>query len=72
MPFAYYVCLSHKPAVFSVHDVYPDVGVTLGVFRNKFMIAVVSGLERYCLNHSSIVRILSDLFGPGSAEFRDP
>jgi colanic acid biosynthesis glycosyl transferase WcaI len=72
MPFAYYVCLSHKPAVFSVHDVYPDVGVTLGVFRNKFMVTVVSGLERYCLNHSSIVRILSESFRPGLRNLGTP
>jgi colanic acid biosynthesis glycosyl transferase WcaI len=65
MPFAYYACLRHKPAVFSVHDIYPDVGVTLGVFRNKFIIAAVAFLERFCLNRSFIVRILSESFRPG-------
>lgn len=65
MPFVYYACFRHKPAVFSVHDVYPEVGVTLGVFRNKFIIAAVTILERYCLNRSRIVRILSDSFRPG-------
>jgi colanic acid biosynthesis glycosyl transferase WcaI len=65
MPFAYYVSLHHKPALFSVHDVYPDVGVTLGIFRNKFVIAAVASLERYCLNRSHIVRILSESFRPG-------
>lgn len=65
IPFVYYVTFSHKPALFSVHDVYPDVGVTLGIFRNKFIIAAVAYLERYCLNHSGIVRILSESFKPG-------
>jgi colanic acid biosynthesis glycosyl transferase WcaI len=65
LPFFYYVSLRHKPALFSVHDVYPDVGVTLGVFRNRFVISVVAFLERYCLNRSRFVRILSESFRPG-------
>lgn len=65
LPFVYYVSLRRKPAIFSIHDVYPDVGVTLGVFRNKFIVGLVARLERYCLNHSQIVRILSEAFRPG-------
>jgi colanic acid biosynthesis glycosyl transferase WcaI len=65
LPFAIHVVLRRKPAVFSVHDVYPDVGVTLGVFRHPPIIATVAGLERFCLNHSSTVRILSDSFRLG-------
>jgi colanic acid biosynthesis glycosyl transferase WcaI len=65
LPFVYYVSFSHKPALFSVHDVYPDVGVTLGIFRNKFIIALVAWLERYCLERSRFVRILSESFRPG-------
>ena len=72
MPFAYFVSLNHKPALFSVHDVYPDVGVTLGVFRNKFTIAFIAWLERYCLNHSHIVRILSESFRPGLRNLGTP
>jgi colanic acid biosynthesis glycosyl transferase WcaI len=65
LPFASLVVLRGKPAVFSVHDVYPDVGITLGVFRHRPIIAAVAGLERFCLNHSFVVRILSDSFRPG-------
>jgi colanic acid biosynthesis glycosyl transferase WcaI len=65
LPFVYYVSLRRKPAIFSVHDVYPDVGVTLGIFRNRFIIFIVSFLERYCLNRSRFVRILSESFRPG-------
>ena len=72
MPFAYYVRLGHKPALFSVHDVYPDVGVTLGVFRNKFIIAIIAWLERYCLNGSRMVRILSESFRPGLRNLGTP
>ena len=72
LPFVYYVSISRKPALFSVHDVYPDVGVTLGVFRNKFTIAFIAWLERYCLNHSRIVRILSESFRPGLRNLGTP
>ena len=72
LPFAYYVRLRHKPALFSVHDVYPDVGVTLGVFRNKSIISVIAWLERYCLNGSRIVRILSESFRPGLRNLGTP
>jgi len=72
MPFAYYVSFSNKPALFSVHDVYPDVGVTLGVFRHKFIIEVVASLERYCLDRSRIVRVLSESFKPGLRNLGTP
>jgi colanic acid biosynthesis glycosyl transferase WcaI len=72
LPFLYYVNLRHKPAIFSVHDVYPDVGVTLGVFRNKYIIEAIASLERYCLNHSRIVRILSESFRPGLRNLGTP
>jgi colanic acid biosynthesis glycosyl transferase WcaI len=65
LPFVFFVSLKRKPALFSVHDVYPDVGVTLGVFRNKYVVTTVASLERYCLNHSRVVRILSESFRPG-------
>jgi colanic acid biosynthesis glycosyl transferase WcaI len=55
----------HKPSVFSVHDVYPDAGVDLGIFRHRAVIAAVAGLERYCLQQAASVRILSESFaGP--------
>ncbi len=65
LPFAFHVVLRRKPAIFSIHDLYPAVGVTLGVFRHKPVVAAVSALERFCLNHSFPVRILSESFRPG-------
>ena len=65
LPFAFLVALRRKPSVFSVHDVYPDVGVTLGIFRNQAVIAAVAAVERFCLNRSTLVRILSNSFKPG-------
>jgi colanic acid biosynthesis glycosyl transferase WcaI len=65
LPFVYFVVFKRKPSIFSVHDVYPDVGITLGIFRHKPVIALVGRLERYCLDRSSVVRILSESFRPG-------
>lgn len=65
LPFASLVVLRGKPAIFSVHDVYPDVGVTLGIFRHRPVVEAVAALERFCLSRSVAVRILSESFRPG-------
>lgn len=65
LPFTWAVQLRRKPAIFSVHDVYPEVGIKLGIFKTKSQIAFVSWLERFCLQHACVVRILSDSFRPG-------
>ena len=65
LPFIWSVVLKQKPALYSVHDVYPDVGVTLGIFRSKPVIMAVASMERFCLNHAQVVRILSESFRPG-------
>ncbi len=72
LPFTYYAVIRQRPAVFSIHDVYPDVGVTLGIFRHKAVIAAVARLERYCLDHAHVVRILSESFRPGIRRLGTP
>ncbi|HSJ52653.1 MAG TPA: glycosyltransferase family 4 protein [Anaerolineae bacterium] len=62
LPFASLGPWRRKPAIFSVHDVYPDAGVDLGVFRHRAVIAAIAGLERYCLKRAASVRILSESF----------
>ena len=64
LPFASMVVLPHKPAIYSVYDVYPSVGITLGIFRHKAVIALVFSMEYFCLNHAAVVRIISDSFRP--------
>ena len=68
LPFAWFVVLRRKPAVYSVQDVYPDVGVKLGIFRGKFMIAVATALEGFCLKRARVVQIISDSFRPRMVE----
>ncbi len=65
LPFAVLTLLRRRPAVFSVHDVYPDVGVALGIFRNPMVIALVRALEAFCVRRARAVRILSESFLPG-------
>lgn len=65
LPFTSLGVLRRKPAVFSVFDVYPDVGITLGIFRHKPVIAAVAGLEHFCLSYADVVHILSESFRPG-------
>jgi colanic acid biosynthesis glycosyl transferase WcaI len=65
LPFLLLVVLKHKPAVYSVYDVYPDVGIKLGIFKHKSVITAITSLERFCLTHSKIVHIISDSFRPG-------
>lgn len=65
MPFFWSVFVRRKPAIFCVNDVYPDVGIKLGIFRHKPVIAAVAALERFCLHNASVVQIISDSFRPG-------
>jgi colanic acid biosynthesis glycosyl transferase WcaI len=64
IPFAFLAVMRRKPAVYSVHDVYPDVGIKLGIFRHPWVIRLVTSLERYCLDRAVFVRILSESFAP--------
>ena len=65
LPFAVGVALRRKPAVYSVQDLYPDVGMALGIFRNKFVIDVIAALEKFCLRHATTVQTISGSFLPG-------
>jgi colanic acid biosynthesis glycosyl transferase WcaI len=65
LPFMSHRLLIRKPIVYSVHDVYPDVGVKLGYFHNPTVIKLVGWLEKSCLNSATKIRVLSNSFIPG-------
>ena len=50
------------PLVFSIHDVYPDVGTRLGIFKPGLMDRVVGALESHCVRTADQVRILAPAF----------
>jgi colanic acid biosynthesis glycosyl transferase WcaI len=64
LPLVWQSVILNKPTIYSVYDVYPDVGIKLGVFKQKTVVNIVSYLEKYCLNHSTKVQILSESFIP--------
>ncbi|HFD87613.1 MAG TPA: glycosyltransferase WbuB [Gammaproteobacteria bacterium] len=64
LPFHFFSIVRNKPAVYSVHDVYPDTGIQLGIFRHKPVIRLVTALERSCVKRAAVVRVLSQSFVP--------
>ncbi len=65
LPYTYFSVLRGRPTVYSVHDVYPDAGIQLGIFRHKPIIKLITYLEQRCANRAAIVRILSQSFEEG-------
>lgn len=49
LPFVWQAIIRRKPTIWSVFDVYPDVGIKLGIFKSKAIIGIVSFLEQICL-----------------------
>jgi colanic acid biosynthesis glycosyl transferase WcaI len=63
-PFFVAVVIRRKPAIYSVQDVYPNTGISLGIFKYKPVIFLATALELFCLNHAKIVHIISESFRP--------
>ncbi len=51
--------LRRKPIIYAAWDIYPDVGIRLGVFRHRPVIDSVAAIENYCYRHSAFVHVLS-------------
>lgn len=62
LPFVVLCWLRRKPSVYAVWDVYPEIGVRMGLFRNPAVIRIVGFLEDFCLRRADRVHILSDGF----------
>ncbi|MBN1828341.1 MAG: glycosyltransferase family 4 protein [Deltaproteobacteria bacterium] len=62
LPYLFLSAFRHKPAVYSIHDIYPDIGINMGVFRNRLLIRSVERLESYCMKRAKKIRILSKSF----------
>ena len=61
-PFEYWSSVRRTPTVFSIHDVYPDVGVSLGIFKNKYVINAIEMIEGFCVRRAKRVRVLGESF----------
>ncbi len=51
-----------KPMIYSVHEIYPDVGVKLGIFRHRPVISAIAWMERLCCRRAIYVRALSESY----------
>ena len=49
-----------KPILFSVWDIYPDVGIQLGLFRSSLTVKLIQFLEHFCLRRSARIQTLSE------------
>jgi colanic acid biosynthesis glycosyl transferase WcaI len=68
VPFAILSWLKRRPAIYCVWDLYPDVGVRLGIFRNPGVVSIISALEHFCLRHAAAVHLISHSFVANLAE----
>jgi colanic acid biosynthesis glycosyl transferase WcaI len=62
LPFLLLGWMRRKPVVFGVWDVYPEVGVRMGLFRNRTVIRLVSILEDFCLHTARRIQVLGEGF----------
>jgi colanic acid biosynthesis glycosyl transferase WcaI len=60
LPFVTLGWMRRKPVVFAVWDIYPDVGIQLGIFRSPIVVWIVRQLENFCLMHASAVQTLTE------------
>lgn len=53
---------SRKPILYIVQDIYPDVGISLGIFRSPVVIGILKSLEAFCFHTSARVQVISEGF----------
>lgn len=52
--------LRRAPLVFNVQDVFPDVAVAVGAIKNRGVVRLLEGLERFVYRRAAIVTVLSE------------
>jgi colanic acid biosynthesis glycosyl transferase WcaI len=70
LPFAFLGWLRRKPIILAVWDVYPEVGVRMGLFRNRTVIRLVGFLEDFCLHRAHRIQVLGEGFVADLANHR--
>ncbi len=58
LPFLVLCSLRRKPCLYAVWDVYPEVGVRMGLFKNQTVIRLVGLLEDFCLRRAARIQVL--------------
>ncbi len=62
LPYVWFSSIRKKPSIYLVYDVYPGVGISSGIIRNKVLISIISSLEKSCLKRADKVRVISKSF----------
>jgi colanic acid biosynthesis glycosyl transferase WcaI len=62
LPLLVHAVLRRTPFVYTVHDVYPDILVKLGVLRNARAVAAIDRVERFFYRRAVKVSVLTDGF----------
>lgn len=62
LPFIALTALRRKPGLYCMQDVYPDVGVRIGLFRQPWLIRLIEFSEKLCLRRAKRVRVLCPSF----------
>jgi colanic acid biosynthesis glycosyl transferase WcaI len=70
LPFAVLGYLRRKPVIFGVWDVYPEVGVRMGLFRSRAVVSLVGFLEDSCLQRANRIQVLGEGFVADLAHHR--
>jgi colanic acid biosynthesis glycosyl transferase WcaI len=62
LPFTLLGCMRQKPVIFGVWDVYPEVGIRMGLFRKHAVINMVGFMEDFCLQRAHSIQVLGEGF----------
>ena len=70
LPLIFLGWMRRKPVIFGVWDVYPEVGVWIGLFRSPIVIRMVAILEDICLHTAQYIQVLGKGFVAVLAEHK--
>jgi len=65
LPFTLLSWLRRKPSLLCVWDVYPEIGIRMGIFQNPIIISLVGALENFCLRRTNTIQVLGNGFISG-------
>ena len=70
LPFALLGWMRRKPVIFGVWDVYPEIGIRMGLFRSRAVINLVGLLEDSCMKRANRIQVLGNGFVADLAHHR--
>jgi len=62
LPFLVLGTIRQKPIILSVEDLYPEVGIKLGIFKSYWIIKLIQYLEQFYYSQAKYIRVLSQGF----------